>query len=306
MSGAGGGRPQDASPPTGGSTPAPPDAPTAMNNATGKRLLALIRDGDFAHPGEVAANELLFAGVRPDPRRRILDAGCGGGGTASWVQGRGLGAVTGIEIDAATARLARERHPEVTIVEGDLQRAAKVLDGPFDLVYSMTAIYAVPDQAAAFSELSALAAPSAELRLLEYADPAGRFTATTSGNPSWGWWRPLAPRDLPELLTVAGWTSPRVRDLHQEFVELVRRPLLPHPPEARRNRSLLRPGLVRLRCERVRGDPRTGARARAGRSPRHSQRIPLSRRILGSLPRVTLRRLSGVTPPAGQGSPATQ
>ena len=79
-----------------------------MNNATGKRLLALVRDADYAHPGEEAANELLFAGAGLDPRRRVLDAGCGGAGTASWVQGRGLGAVTGIEIDSATARLARE------------------------------------------------------------------------------------------------------------------------------------------------------------------------------------------------------
>ena len=110
-----------------------PDRPTAMNNATGKRLLALIRDGDYAHPGEEEANELLFAGVRPDPRRRVLDAGCGGAGTAAWVQARGLGAVTGIEIDAATAALARERHPEVTVVEGDLQRAGAALAGPFDL-----------------------------------------------------------------------------------------------------------------------------------------------------------------------------
>ena len=145
--------------------------------------------------------------MRPDPRRRVLDAGCGGAGTAAWVQARGLGAVTGIELDAATARLARERHPEVTVVEGDLQRAGGVLDGPFDLVYSMTAIYAAPDQAAVFAELGALAAPGAELRLLEYADPEGRFAEATSGNPSWGWWRPLAPRDLPELLTAAGWTA---------------------------------------------------------------------------------------------------
>jgi SAM-dependent methyltransferase len=217
-----GGERQATSPPTGGSTPTPPDAPTAMNNATGKRLLALIRDGDFAHPGEVAANELLFSGVRPDPSRRILDAGCGSGGTASWVQSRGLGAVIGIEIDAATALLARERHPEVTIVEGDLQRAAEILDGPFDLVYSLTAVYAAPDQAAVFRELGALAAPGAELRLLEYADPEGRFAETTSGSPSWGWWRPLAPRDLPELLTAAGWTTLRVRDLHQEFVNWYR------------------------------------------------------------------------------------
>jgi SAM-dependent methyltransferase len=189
-----------------------------MNNATGKRILALVRDGDFAHPGEVAANELLFAGVQPDPRRRILDAGCGGAGTASWVQGRGFGAVTGIEIDAATARLARERHPEVAVVEGDLRRATEVLDGPFALVYSMTAIYAASAQDDVFRELGALAAPGAELRLLEYADPEGRFSAATSGNTSWGWWRPLAPRALPDLLSTAGWTSIQVRDLHPEFV----------------------------------------------------------------------------------------
>ena len=196
----------------------PPDRPTAMNNATGKRLLALIRDGDYAHPGEEQANELLFAGLRPDARRRVLDAGCGGAGTAAWVQARGLGAVTGVEIDARTAELARERHPEVTVVEGDLQRAGAVLQGPFDLIYSMTAVYAAPDQAAVFRELGALAAPGAELRLLDYADPRGRFAAATAGNPSWGWWHPLRPRELPEVLAAAGWSSVEVRDLHPEFV----------------------------------------------------------------------------------------
>ena len=212
------GEPDDGAPQV---TP-PPDAPTAMNNATGKRLLALIRDGDYAHPGEEAANELLFAGVRPAPRRRILDAGCGGGGTAAWVQGRGLGAVTGIELDPATARLARERHPDITVVEGDLQRASAALTGSFDLFYSMTAIYAAPDQASVFRELGGLASPGAELRLLEYADPEGRFAEATSGSPTWGWWHPLVPRDLPEVLSSAGWTSVSVRDLHPEFVHWYR------------------------------------------------------------------------------------
>jgi SAM-dependent methyltransferase len=189
-----------------------------MTNATGKRVLALIRDGDYAHPGEESANELLFAGVRPDPSRRVLDAGCGGGGAAAWVQERRLGAVTGMEIDAATARLARERHPEIDVVEGDLQRAHEVLAGPFDLVYSMTALYAVPDQAAAFQQLGALAAPGAELRLLEYSDPAGRFAEAAAGRPTLEWWRPLAPRALPQVLATGGWTSIAVRDLHPEFI----------------------------------------------------------------------------------------
>jgi len=194
------------------------DGPTAMNNATGKRLLALIRDADYAHPGEEEANRLLFAGLEPDVRRRILDAGCGAAGTAAWVEAHGYGTVTGIELDAATARLARARHPEVTVVTGDLQRAGDALAGPFDLVYSTTAIYAVPDQDATFRELGTLAAPGAELRLLEYADPQGRFVAATKGSAGWSGWRPLRPRDLPRLLMAAGWSNVEVRDLHPEFV----------------------------------------------------------------------------------------
>jgi SAM-dependent methyltransferase len=204
------------------STPDPPDRPTAMNNATGKRLLALIRDGDYAHPGEEQANVLLFAGERHDRRRRVLDAGCGSAGTAAWVQKRGLGAVTGLEIDARTAALARQRHPELTIVEGDVQRAGHVVAGPFDLIYSMTAIYAAPDQAAVFRELGALSAPGARLCLLEYADPKGLFALATATSPSRGWWNPLKPLELPDLLTAAGWTDVRVRDLHPEFVHWYR------------------------------------------------------------------------------------
>lgn len=202
---------------------APPDPPTAMNNATGKRLLALVRGADYAHPGEEEANRLLFAGVAPDRRRRILDAGCGGAGTAAWAQARGLGTVTGLELDAATARLARERHPAIRVIEGDLQRAGEALTGPFDLIYMMTAVYAVPDQAAAFRELGALAAPGAGLRMLEYADPHGRFAAASGSDPSRGWWRPLRPREVPDLLATAGWTAVRTRDLQQEFVRWYQR-----------------------------------------------------------------------------------
>jgi len=190
----------------------------AMNSATGKRLLALIRDADYAHPGEEEANRLLFAGLAPDPDRRILDAGCGAGGTAAWVQAQGFGVVTGLEVDAETVRLARERHPAVTIVEGDLQRAAETLTGPFVLAYSMTALYAVPDKDAVFSQLAALAAPGGELRLFEYSDPAGRFAAAAPSREGFAWWRPLRPGDLPRRLAAAGWRLTELRDLSPRFL----------------------------------------------------------------------------------------
>ena len=190
----------------------------AMNGETGKRLLALVRDADYAHPGEEEANSLLLAGLAPDPGRRVLDAGCGSGGTAAWVQEQGLGVVTGLEADAATARLARERHPAVTVVEGDLLRAGDALTGPFDLAYSMTVLYAVPDKAAAFEQLAALAAPGGELRLFEYADPGGRFAAAEPRRASLDWWRPLRPDELPDQLAAAGWRLAGSRDLGPEFL----------------------------------------------------------------------------------------
>lgn len=189
-----------------------------MNSATGKRLLALVREADFAHPGEEEANRLLFAGLAPDPDRRILDAGCGGGGTAEWVRTRGLGVVTGIEVDADVARLAHERHPGVTVVVGDLQRADEAVAGPFDLAYTMTVLYSVPDKAAAFSQLAALAAAGGELRLLEYSDPAGRFAAAGSRRKSLDWWRPLQPGELPGQLAVAGWGLEELCDLSPLFL----------------------------------------------------------------------------------------
>ena len=93
-----------------------------------------------------------------------------------------------------------------------------MLHGPFDLVYSMTAIYAVPDQARRSGSSARSPRRGAELRLLEYSDPEGRFAQATSGDPSLGWWNPLVPRALPEVLTAAGWTSVAIRDLQPEFV----------------------------------------------------------------------------------------
>jgi SAM-dependent methyltransferase len=189
-----------------------------MNTATGKAVLALIRDGDFAHPGEEEAIGLLVSGLRPDPTRRLLDAGCGRGGTAAWLQEHGYGAATGIDVDEETVAEGRRLHPEVELLHGDLQRAATVTGGRFDLIYSMTALYAVADQAAALAQLALLAAPGGALSLLEYSDPNGRFAAATAGRRSFSFWRPLDPTVVGPLLAAAGWRlgtaagGPGVRD----------------------------------------------------------------------------------------------
>jgi len=189
-----------------------------MDSLTGKRLLALVRDGDYAHPGETAAVDSLMAGLPGDRGRAVLDAGCGRGGTAEYVRRRGLGTVTGIERDPALVREARELYPQVRFVPGDIAAAPSLFaGGTFDLVYTMTVLYSIDDQRAALTGLRSVARPDAGLRLLEYSDPFGDFLHWRSPDDGGPAWRPLRPAGVPELMTSAGWAVEERRDLSPEF-----------------------------------------------------------------------------------------
>ena len=87
--------------------------PFAMNSFRGKQVLALLRDGDFAHAGEEEAIERTLREVPKNPERAILDAGCGRGGTAAYMQRNRWGQVTGIDREPRSIAHARDTYPEV-------------------------------------------------------------------------------------------------------------------------------------------------------------------------------------------------
>ncbi|MCP4315878.1 MAG: class I SAM-dependent methyltransferase [Hyphomicrobiales bacterium] len=62
-----------------------------MNSYLGKQLLALVRQGNYAHAGEEEAIELAMADLPKDAGQELLDAGCGRGGTAAYLQAHGWG-----------------------------------------------------------------------------------------------------------------------------------------------------------------------------------------------------------------------
>jgi SAM-dependent methyltransferase len=124
-----------------------------MNSPTGKAILAKARNGDFAHPGEEDAIRLVAAGTKKIGVRRVLDLGCGRGGTAAWFQRNGWGHVVGVDVDAESIEHARVAHPDVEFVAMDVGALASWRVQPFDFVYLFNSFYAFPDQRGALRQV---------------------------------------------------------------------------------------------------------------------------------------------------------
>jgi SAM-dependent methyltransferase len=85
-------------------------------------------------PGYYAFVRREIRPLLPPRADRVLEIGCGQGGTLAWLKSSGIARrTTGIEIDAAAAVLARQRVDSV--IEGDADPALDALPaGAFDLV----------------------------------------------------------------------------------------------------------------------------------------------------------------------------
>ena len=189
-----------------------------MNSFEGKRILALVRDGDYAHAGEEEAVLRTLAPYEPRADRVVLDVGCGRGGSAKLVKDRGFGRVVGIDVEAESIRRAREVYPDVEFHAGDVVEVERLLTGPVDLVYLLNSFYAFADQTRALAALRRVAADGAELAIFDYVDRGGygsRPILRDGGVPFLP--RPMRLADMPEMLHAAGWHLLAIEELHAEY-----------------------------------------------------------------------------------------
>jgi SAM-dependent methyltransferase len=188
-----------------------------MNSALGKSILALVRDGDYAHAGEEEAIRLT---LDPIPRRAeqcILDAGCGRGGTAHYVQDAGWGRVSGFDIEGESIRRAQTLHPDLTFVACDVLDAASHFDSSFDLIYAFNAYYAFPDQPGALRALRSIAKPDARLVIFEYTDRGGFPQSDFMCMKEAAHWRPIQLEAFGKLLKETGWREDEVKLMDAEY-----------------------------------------------------------------------------------------
>jgi len=188
-----------------------------MNSALGKKILAAVREADYAHAGEAEAIELALAPIVKDRQRTVLDAGCGRGGTAAYVQEHGWGRVSGFDIDATSIEEALGRYPELDLRVADAVAADVAFGTRFDLLYSFNAFYAFPDQPAALRALRRVARAGSRLVLFDYVD-RGDFARSELGRrPDTDHWRPLRLAAAPAELAAAGWRIDDAVPMHAEY-----------------------------------------------------------------------------------------
>ena len=115
-------------------------------------------------PGGYYSNERpdLVAAL-PRPLGSVLDVGCGEGAVGRLLRAEGAERLTGIEIDPASAAIARELYDHVA--EGPVEQVLPQLDGPFDSILCYDVLEHLVDPAAVLAQLHSLGAPGGRLHV---------------------------------------------------------------------------------------------------------------------------------------------
>jgi ubiquinone/menaquinone biosynthesis C-methylase UbiE len=141
-----------------------------MRSFQGKTILSFIRNGNYAHAGEEEAILKVFDGIQKCKNQKILDVGCGKGGTAKFVQDHGWGSVTGIDVEAESIEFACTSYPDIKFYCSDVTKVDSILSEKYDLIYLFNSFYEFSDQEAALSALRKVAHDKTILIIFDYID----------------------------------------------------------------------------------------------------------------------------------------
>jgi SAM-dependent methyltransferase len=186
-----------------------------MNTPEGKSILAMVREGDYAHPGEEDAIRRVADALPRESLHRILDVGCGRGGTADWFLRHGCSSVVGVDIDALSIDYARSRFPGVEFHAWGVAELDRWCGEPFDLAYLFNSFYAFPDQAAALRAIRRVCATDGHLALFDYTKPAD---VPSPGELGSAIGMPMVLTTLHDWLRDAGWTIVAIDDWTSSYV----------------------------------------------------------------------------------------
>jgi len=195
-------------------------------NNNPRMLLAQVRHGDFAHPGDTQAIDLVLEKVQkllhhPDENLgqiQALDLGCGLGGTAAYIQQKTTWKIAGLDQDPAAIQYAQAHYPNLFFKEGKAQDLDKHFETQFDLIYLFNVFYALPEQKEALATMKKVAKKNALLVIFDYTYP-NKSKPSTLTDLNDKLMQPIQPNDLEDWLKETGWELIETTDLSGKFEE---------------------------------------------------------------------------------------
>lgn len=163
----------------------------------------------FAH---TRAEYFSYLDLRPDDR--VLDVGCGTGGSLRQVAGEDRD-LHGVDLSPAQLRYAA-RKPDLadaTVALGDATRLPYG-DGTFDVVMSIGSLPYVPDVDAALAEAHRVTAADGRLFVVGPKDPEGAVGRAVAD----ALMHFLDPEAFAERCRRAGWTDVRTATVHMDWL----------------------------------------------------------------------------------------
>ncbi len=189
-----------------------------MDEFDGKKFLATVRGEDFAHAGEKEAIDLVFERIPAQSNWKVLDVGCGRGGTAHYVNQRGWGQVVGVDIDVSSIEYAKEKYPELDFSVCAMEAVGAQFPEEFDLLYLFNVFYASNDKGEAMKSFRKAAKAGATLCIFDYVNyrPEEPLPAVFLGQT------PATATELEEFMRDASWEAIKNENLDMQYIQWYR------------------------------------------------------------------------------------
>lgn len=196
-----------------------------MREKKGKQLVSVLRGADYAHAGGEDAIDLTMEvlGIEKNAVRKILDIGCGLGGTAHYLQENQWGNVTGFDIEDASIEYAIATYGSILFKTTDVVDVHQHFDSEsYDVLCAFNVFYAFPDQRAALKSLWQVAQPGGRIVIFDYsiasksdAHKLSMYRTGESGKPPF---IPIAKEESIKLFEESGWKHERTIDVTAQYL----------------------------------------------------------------------------------------
>lgn len=189
----------------------------SMSSPLGKKILSIVREGDYAHPGEDESVEMVFKRYDSTLIENVLDVGCGRGGTSDKIRELGFKKVYGFDIDKETISYAKTKYPHIDFRVLDAVSCAEEYNQKFDIICMFNVFYALKkeSQNEFLRNATRISFSKSDLVIFDYSVSDVNCYDDKSGLRSH--WNPINVKEFPSLAKNNGWGIKDFADISEEY-----------------------------------------------------------------------------------------